>query len=141
VVEHQRLQLARHGDLSASGSQCATFHQVGQGGVGGLARQTQQRDLSGVLDLAQRLNRTGGTHQLGAPVRRQLTGQGVEAVDGHDVALEPDSARAPGQRVVHQVASAGPFDGHVEVGCLPRGLGPVPGVGGQHGGRISGEHQ
>ena len=66
VVEHQGLQLARHRTFGATGPQPAALDQIGQRGVGRLAGQPQQRQLTGVFDLAQGLDSAGGPHQLGA---------------------------------------------------------------------------
>ena len=57
VVQHQRLELAAHLALGAPGPQTAALDQVGQRGIGRLAGQPQQRDLAGILDLPQRLDR------------------------------------------------------------------------------------
>ena len=90
MVEHQRLQIAADLPLGPARPQPAALDQVGQRGVGGLARQPQQGDLAGVLDLPQRLDGSGGPHQFGV-----LTGglrQRGEAVDGDHVALEAQPA-------------------------------------------------
>ena len=72
VVEHQRFQLAAHLAFGPAGPQPAPLHQIGQRGVGLFAGQTQQSELTVVFDFAQRLDRSGGPHQLGGrvPLRR-----------------------------------------------------------------------
>ncbi len=65
MVEHPRLELAADLLLGAARTQPARCHQVGERGVGGLAGQPEQRDLAGVLDLAQRLDGSRGPDQLG----------------------------------------------------------------------------
>lgn len=122
--------------------QPATRHQVGERGVGSLAGQAQQGDLAGVLDLAQRLDGSGGLHQLGGrlPVV-QLAGQGVESVDGHHIAFEAQLSGARLGRLADQIAPQRAFDGDVHVRRLLGGLGAVPAVGRQHGDAVVGEHQ
>ena len=96
VVEHQGLQFAAHLAFGPSGPQSAARHQVGQRGVGRLARQPQQRHLAGVLDLAKRLDRLRGTDQLGGPELVYFSSQRVEPVHGHHMALEAQlAARRP----------------------------------------------
>ena len=66
VVEHQRLELAADlllGAARAAARRAST--RSAQRRVGGLAGQPQQRDLAGVLDLAQRLDRARRPDQLG----------------------------------------------------------------------------
>ncbi len=66
--------------------------QVRQRGVGRFARQPEQRDLTCVLDLAQRLDHARRPDQF--DVAGRLREQCV-TVHGHDVALEPQPADPP----------------------------------------------
>ncbi len=139
VVEHPAFQLPRDGSLGAAGAQAAAAHQIGQRRVGGLTCQSQQCHLAGVLDLPQSLHAAGGPDQFGTP--GQLFGQCGETVDGDDVTFKPDPGRPAGDGPGHQMASAGTLDHQVQVRRLPRRLGAVPRIGGQHRRRAVGEYQ
>ena len=129
VVQHQRLQLAAHLALGAAGPQATAVDQIGQRGVGRLAGQPQQRDLAGVLDLAQRLDRARRADQLGVA---GLLGERVEPFDGDDVTLEARAVAPRRRGASGQERSAGPFDHDLGVRGLLRRLRAVAPVGGQH---------
>jgi hypothetical protein len=140
VVEHQRFQLTADLTFGPARSQAAALHQVGQGRVGGLTCQPQQRQLAGVFDLAQRLHGSRGTHQFDARAV-QLFGHRVHTVDRHHVALEAEPAHSLVGAATCQMASACSFDDDFDPGRLLSGLRAIPAVGGQHRLPIVGEHQ
>ena len=96
MVDHQRLELAGHLFLGPAGPKPATLDEIGQCGVGRLAGQPQQRDLAGVLDLAQRLHGAGRANQLDPGRLSQRAAERVESVDGHHMTFETDPADPTG---------------------------------------------
>ena len=58
--------------------------------------------------------------------------QGIETIDGDNVALEPDSARSGRNSPRHQVSGARTLDHGVQIRRLPQRLDAVPRVGDQH---------
>jgi len=145
VFEHQELQFAGHRPLSPPRTQSTAGDQRGQGRIGRLARQPQQRHLTGVLDLPKALDDAPGPGQRCLRILAEPACERVEAVDGDHVALESDPRGAVDQGTPDQVRCARPLDHHLQIGGLAGGLGQVPGVGGQHrrgvGARSCGEHQ
>ena len=139
VIEHQRLELAAHLFLCPARPQPAALDQILQRRVGGFTGQSQQRDLAGVLDLAQGLHGSGGPHQTGLLTGR--LGEHRVSVDGHDVTLEAQPGHPVGGRARDQVRSACPLDDDLGVGGLLCGLRAVPPVGGQHRCRVFGTNQ
>ncbi len=130
VIEHQRLEFAAHLFLGPARPQSPALDQVGQRGVGRLARQPQQRDLARVLDLAQRLDRARGADQFGGVASRLRAARRTRRRSPRD-SRSPAAARRPrGPR--SQMRPARPLDDDLGVGGLLRGLGAVPPVGGQH---------
>ena len=129
VIQHQRLQLASDLALGPPRPKAATFDQVGQRGVGRFTGQPQQRDLTGVLDLPQRLDHARRADQFDiAGFLRER----VEAFDGHDVTLESEPSDTAGRGPARQKRPAGPLDHDFGVGNLLGRLGAVAPVSRQH---------
>ena len=121
MIEHQRLELAAYLFLCPARPKSAALDQVAQRRVGGFARQPQQRDLTGVLDFAQRLHGARSPYQL-SPITGRL-GEHGESVDGHHVTLEAQPLHPVGGGPPGQMRPARPLDDDLGVGGLLRRLG------------------